>query len=263
MTRPTRIYIFVTSDSPDPYVNVIVIALRLFDLREIHFVSIAPPSQVDGYDGSNGSGSPADQVAAAVRRRLEELSRGVYSKVIEGRSINVPIRPEAADKYKSAASTVRRMKSVTTERIRSVDLDAALARYIGSGGAVFDVTAFGKKDLVDVVSLMLSRGGAEVRTFEIRNKPREYNENDLFYALAEDQYSYSCLTDGDHVDLARRRMTARSIAFRNMLYVTLLIFLPVLAVQFLWPKSWLQTMIVGLATAVSVATWLLPILRKG
>ena len=199
MKNPVRLYIFVKSESPDPYVNVISIAVRQYRLGELHFVSIKETESTNTHE-------LPERVSAAVRTRLRQLAAGKY---VQAGDHVASIPENGAKEYQYCLAVLDDLDRYSTESIKSEDLDAALGRYVGSGDAIFDVTALDKKNLVDIVSLLLSRGGAKVCTFEIRNKRPEFNQNDLVHALREDQYQYRQLTQGIHVDLAKERIAAR------------------------------------------------------
>jgi hypothetical protein len=242
--RALRFYIFVTSDRPDPYVNVLVYALRSHPISEVHFVAIKEHnySNEEMVDRLGG-------IAASVQTRLEELSQGRYGEAVSSHIDAGWIRT-----YEECVEKLERIP-VTKLVISWVELDSKLAKFISNGQSMFDVTTLKKNLLVDVVVLLLSRGCVDVYSFELMSAP-QYNEHGLIHMLSPSDYTYRVLAESRHVDSAKKRMISRTIDFRALILLTVVIALVVVLVQVFTPNTWLQTIVIIVANATSIAAWL-------
>jgi hypothetical protein len=250
MSRASFLYIFVTSDRPDPYINSIAYAVRNYPLREIIFVGIVEHGYV------NEGQTRASALAAAVESTLVRLADGRLVDKGKDSRLSVDDAVVYADLI-SALDTVK----VSSIGIPWGELGSQLKIFSRDGTSMFDVTALKKNLLVDVVTLLIADGQKSVFSFELTRKPN-YDERDLIHALSERDYVYRCLTDSRHIVAAQRTMLSGSISFRTLSIFTAIIFAGVLLIQFLYPRSSGATVVVGLATATAVATWLHQIWRK-
>src|SRR2546421_13009194 len=74
-----RLYIFVTSWQPDPYVNVLAYAMQHFKLSHVYFISIAEHGYVSEDDAENERQS-LSKIRARIEDRLRELAEGQYTR---------------------------------------------------------------------------------------------------------------------------------------------------------------------------------------
>jgi hypothetical protein len=260
-----RLYIFVTSALPDPYVNVIVYAIRHFQLGRVYFISVAEHGYPNEDDDESGR---LRAVVADVDLMLNELSEGRYiSRSKENPDRNsTSIGADAAGIYKSCLARWERIEN-TSSVIMWDDLDAKLAEFSKDGHAIFDVTALKKNLLVDAVVLLLSRGCNQVFDFEILRRRRYFNERDLIHNLNETDnakvgdFVYRNLTATSHLRVAQRRMVARSITFRNLILLTAVVGAIVLLVHIFFPSSWAETAVLTAATTAAIVSLLFLLLR--
>lgn len=250
MNRASLLYIFVTSDRPDPYINSIAYAIRTYPLREIIFVGIVEHGYTD--EGQ----TRASALAAAVESTLVSLSDARYADSAKGERLT----EEDAVVYTELISELNTVK-ISSIGIPWTELGIHLKAFSRDGAGLFDVTALKKNLLVDVVTLLVADGQKSVFSFELTRKPT-YDERDLIHALSDRDYAYRCLTDSRHVTAAQRTMLSRSISFRTLAVLTAIIFATVLFIEFVYPGSLGSTVVVGLATAAAVATWLHQLWRK-
>jgi hypothetical protein len=259
---PDRLYIFVTSAIADPYVNVLVHALRTFELSQICFISVAehdyPNEDVDERNRLRTIVSDVDRV-------LGELAENkYYGKVRPSETESDPppksIGTDHAAIYKACFDKWELLEN-TSLVIPWRDLDKRLSEFSRDQHGIFDVTALKKNLLVDVVVLLLSRGCDRVFDFEILRKTRYFDERDLIHALAPSDatltgdFVYRNLTQTNYLRIAQRRMVARSITFRNLLLVTAVVGAAVLLVQIFYPSSWAETAVVAISTTAAIAAW--------
>jgi hypothetical protein len=244
--RPDRLYIFVTSPRPDPYVNILVHATRRFDLKEIHFIGITEHE----YQSEAGE-QRAATIAAATNDLLDRLAQGKYVD----RDQVVDLDEAGAEVYRRCIEGLKYVRT-SSEGIRWADLGARVSEFARGGASLFDVTALKKNLLVDAVALLISLGESGVWTFEILKAPT-YGVSDLVHNLTEERdYKYRCLTGSRHVEEARKRMILGAVTLRTLIAATAAILVPVLAVQLFWPSTVFQSFIVAIGTTTSIAGWL-------
>ncbi|MER6593251.1 hypothetical protein ABT214_15645 [Micromonospora purpureochromogenes] len=225
--------------------NILVHATQKFDLKHIHFISIIE------HDYQSESGEKrAAAIAGTAQDLLESLAEGRY--VDRGEFQNLSDSQAAV--YQRCLDRLKYVR-ISSLGVRWADLGDALKRFAKKNDALFDVTALKKNLLVDTIALLLSQAETEVWTFELLKNPT-FGVDDLAHNLTEDQdYKYRRLTDSKHVETARRRMIAGSLTMRALAVITAAIVVPVVMVQIFWPNSWIQSGIVGIGTATSIAGW--------
>ena len=245
MGQPTRIYIFATAIKPDPYVNALVYWLRSDSVTSVTFVCI----HEHNYHLDRAQAQAA-RITSGVRDLLETLASGQYvcrdGQIVALTATEIEIYAAALDKLQYL--------TLTSAGIRWTELQSKVQEFRRNGRAAFDVTALKKNLLVDVTSLLLSEGESEIFSFELRRDPT-FDSRDLFAALGPDDYRYRCLAESMHVDAAMRRMVARSVTFRTVVWVTVALIIPVVLIQLYLPNSWAASVFVGLGSAVSLASW--------
>ena len=260
-----RIYIFVTSWQPDPYVNVLVHALQHFNLTHVYFISVAEHGYThedDAEERQRGLGT----IRANIEARVQELSQGRYTRSRASGEGSQPeiveIDPSHAKLYRDCYARLERIEN-TSVVIPWSELDDRLALFSRDGRAIFDVTALKKNLLVDTVVLLISRGCTRVFDFEILKKgPRFYNELELIHNLKESDnllrgdFIYRNLAENAHVRRAESRMVARSFQFRSLIIITATVGVLILLVQIFFSKSWAETAIAIAATTAAIAAWL-------
>lgn len=250
--RPDELYIFVTSARPDPYVNIIAHAVRSFHVKKIHFVGIIK------HDYKNEQGEmTARAVSAATFAMLESLASGKYPQ----KDQDEPIEAEQAGIYKDCIARLDAVQ-VSSLEIHWNDLAGKLIDFAKNDAAVFDVTALRNSLLVDVVALLLSQGSSQLWTFDAIRR-FTFDSRDLIHAMNENvDYMYRCLSDSKHVETAIKRMLARSLTFRSLLVITIVLLVPIGTVHLLFPQSWVQSIIISVTSTVGIATWFL-VMKRG
>lgn len=245
MTQPTRLYIFATSVRPDPYINSIMHWMASGSVQQIVLVCI----HEHGY-GDEDSESQASAVQSSIQELLTSLAGGVYTS---SSSPDVPIPADQAARYRECLEKLVYIQ-VTSLGIRWNQLGDRVREFRHGRRSAFDVTALKKNLLVDIFALLLSEGEEGIFSFELV-RPQTYGPDDLMGALSIADFNYRCLTASNHVATAMRRMVARSVTFRVVALTTISIIIPVVLIQLYWPNSWLQSAIVAIGAAVSLASW--------
>jgi hypothetical protein len=263
-----RLYIFVTSANPDPYINVLVYAIRHFKLGLVCFISV---QEHEYRSEDDAAGMRLQTVVSRIDDTFQNLSGGSYLKERQSDQVDispVPIDSSAAEMYRACLQIWEDQLEISRLVVHWRDLDEKLRSFAADGHGIFDVTALKKNLLVDVVALLLSRGCTRIFEFEIVNKERSYDERDLIHSLTEvdkateGTFIYRNLTESPHLASAERRMLARSVTFRMLILVTAIVAAIVLIVQIFLPSSWFATAILAAATTAAIAGWLYPLLRR-
>jgi len=264
-----RLYIFVTSWQPDPYINVLVYSLQHYNISHVYFVSIvehdytANDTEVET-DTEGKAYKSLSEIRAGVEERMRELARGVYTRPPkpDGSREEVEIGTEGAALYKSCLSMIEGLE-VTSVTFRWADLDRRLALYSEDGNGMFDVTALKNNLLVDVVIGLLSRGSTRIFAFEIvKEGRRSYDERELIHNMKERKnltpgdYVYRNLLENQNVKTAIGRIVARSLQVRSLVTLTGLVAAIIIFIQIFYPHSWPETAVVVLAAIAAIGAWL-------
>src|SRR5579862_3731742 len=109
---PERLYIFVTSWQPDPYVNVLAHVLHQFaSLSKVYFVSIVEYDYVEEGDPKEARQS-LDVIRAGVESRLRELSESRYTRRPKPDGASDVVKIDSADAaiYKNCRSVLESLE---------------------------------------------------------------------------------------------------------------------------------------------------------
>jgi hypothetical protein len=244
--KPDRqqLYIFVTSPRPDAYVNVLAHVLRTRSISAVIYISV----REHGYSTEQ------------VNDRLVSIAAGIHTHLHVLRERFKEANPSWSDTYDECLDRLDAV-SVTHQIVPWVDLDKKLYEFSASGTSIFDVTSLKKNLLVDVVSLLLSRGCTRVYNFELIKTPT-FDDADLIHALKASDYTYRNLGESRHVEAAQKRMLANFLTFRTLAIVTGAVTLFILLVQIFFGSTWLQTTVTVAGTATSIAGFLFLVLRN-
>lgn len=239
------LYIFVSSDRPDPYINVLAHVLSKYPDTKVHYVAIREHSY-----HTEQSDSLLTSITAKIHTRLEKLrdnfaiSNSSWSDIYE----------QCLDHLNTAG--------VDHITIPWRDLDKKLGEFAASEKALFDVTSLKKNLLVDVVSLLLSRGCTQVHNFELIKQPT-FGDADLIHQLKPGvDYVYRNLGESSHVEASKKRIVAHTLTLRTLAAATGGVTILVLLVQVFFGSTWLQTMVTTVGTATSIAGFLFLFLRN-
>ncbi|GAA1017467.1 hypothetical protein [Streptomyces thermogriseus] len=251
-----NVYLLATSHVPDPYVNVLAHLLQHENLSSVNFVNII-----------EGEGAPAEadvqirSIYAEIVKLMEALAGGTYPREVDGEIHHHSIGQKAAERYSALLEKLLRVKTRMVT-VRWGELDQELEKFIADGRAIFDVTTLKKNLLVDVVSLLVSRGCMEFYSFDLGRAPRYFDDRDLIHSLDPDGYSYRRISDSPHIEAARKRMVARSATLRFLLLSASVVGALVILVQFFFPDSWADKLVVAAATAASIVSLLFVLQRE-
>lgn len=194
LATQSKLYIFTTSERPDPYINVIAHCAANYQyLNQVTLIGITEDrgkilSETDRLK----------RIKQNITDRLDELSDGKYRKKIDDQQTLSDIQMEPADRKRYSS-----LKGLTIET-KVLDyqiLEKEISSLIHSPDAcehIFDVTAVAKGYLVDVYVILRFKNISAVHTFEIFKK-LSFDERDLIHNLVyKKTYAYTCLAETTH-----------------------------------------------------------------
>jgi hypothetical protein len=218
------LFIFVDSERPDAYLNVVVHCILFKDVRAVHFVHIQGLYKLDGEsDADTLSRGLSGRVAANVQELLKALAeRGQYF-LHDPKNLQaaVPLAqcygPEAT---KSIRQLYRRCRAQSVEYSNREMPYMELRRLLKQVApmkdlAIIDITAIKKCYVGDIVVAALVEGVEGVYTFDPRVRPDfEHPWRMLIHDMLDEHeipkhYQYVNIADTELY-----RNCARSVAFR-------------------------------------------------
>jgi hypothetical protein len=189
--KPTKLYIFTTSESPDPYINAIAHCVANYrDLNQVVLIGI-----IEDRGKIKTKENDLKNLKQKITNQLDHLSEGKYLK-IKGNDCEVfNIQMEAVD-----CERYSDLRRITYESRAWVyhDLEQNISNLLGLGNSftcIFDVTAVLKSYLIDIYVLLNLKEITSIYSFELFNKP-SHDHRDLIHNLIDGKsYSYSCLAE--------------------------------------------------------------------
>lgn len=168
------LFIFVTSERPDQYLNPVVHCLLYEQVSSIIFVHIKNFGGVTPINGSNEKGI-SGKVSRNVQMLLESLSKGVYrffdsqdDKTVDLKNIYIERIEGIKEIYKQCLDIE---VNWSHRDIDYLDLRKKLALAKKEGDCIFDITAIGKSFLGDILAASIIEGINNLFTFELKTKP--------------------------------------------------------------------------------------------
>lgn len=189
--KPTKLYIFTTSESPDPYINVIAhCAANYRELNQIVLIGIT-----EDRGKIKAKENDLKNLQQRIINQLNHLSESKYLK-IKGNDCEVlNIQVEAADCERY--SDLRKIPYESKAWVYH-DLEQNISNLLGFGNSlmyIFDTTAVLKSYLIDIYVLLNLKEITSIYSFELFNKP-SHDHRDLIHNLIDGKsYSYSCLSE--------------------------------------------------------------------
>lgn len=172
MTK-TQLYIFVTSNAPDIYINVLRHCSQHYNLeKDVFFVGIFEDS-----DKQDDAEAYLNLVIQRVKEQITNLTKGDYFSSKEKKVIPISFPEHYRRKY----SLLLDLK-LTPKPILYKNLETELQNYIDIG--IFDVSGFQKDYLVDVYTILHLLKNSKVFYFKIKKlKDRTFDDKELIHNL--------------------------------------------------------------------------------
>ena len=181
---PIFLYIFVTSDRPDLYINIIGYCIKHYKIDKIIFLGIVKDR---GQKAKNEK--DISVIKERVKKQLEFLQKGEYSYFdLKAKTWEKKIIPiENHDKLRHLEIFEQKIdvQCIVYDEM-SNELDKILAR----GKCLFDVSGVLKEYLIDVYVLLLMKNAKDIYVFELRLQKRSYDERELIHNLSLDRGDY-------------------------------------------------------------------------
>jgi len=194
--KQTKLYIFVTSEIPDPYINVIAHCNANYrSLSQVTLVGITEdrgriPTEI----------GKLERLRQNISDLLDNLCRSKYPKKVDGQLTLLDIQIEPADRQRY--DDLKRL-TLETKVLDYQILGEEISSLIHSTDSfkyIFDVTAVAKSYLVDVYTILRFKNVSDIYSFELFKK-RDFDERDLIHNLVyRKTYGFTCLAETPHTE---------------------------------------------------------------
>jgi len=269
MTTP--LYLFVTSDRPDQYLNSILHCLRDKNIVIVIFLYVENAPW-----GSNSSSS-----TMSVRGRVETLlsklaSEGKYRyfsgpKKDTDEDLQAHYTPEEVAHIRGKYTSFKDRRTFwRDEVIDYYQLREKLARIRKRDpSSIFDVTSLGKEYLGDIIALGLFEGIEEIYSFKFLSSPSSKFDTPwklLFHDLEyrgnpESGYDYINLTKTPICDNYSKKVVTRKIPLSFSLGAAIILLLTLIITSFIFgTTNWFALSVTSLATIASIFSLIFTIL---
>lgn len=221
-TRFPSLYIFVTSERPDQYLNSIMHCYFHRGIRTITFLHITGVA-TNGKGAGASTGVVSLSVSRTVQMLMDHLTKGTYRFFQEPRQDEMVDLSAVYDekdlmmlksKYKQCLDADI---SWANREIKYSELRAELARINKKdAGSLFDVTAVNKVFLGDILSCCIVEGIRNLYTFDLEHEPN-FGEpwKMLFHELSDKESQNRLYKYTDVVDTPVFRECSRSLLVRT------------------------------------------------
>lgn len=173
MSNSIHLYIFVTSNAPDVYINVIRHCMEHYSLQKtINFVGM-----YEDRDKEGNVKKYLKNVIQKVEQQISNLSQGKYSNRRD--TIEIEIEDYQKVKYSNVAANYE----FSPKPILYEELETELKKAI-TEDCIFDVSGFQKDYLVDVYTILHLLENTNVHYFKIKTlKERTFDDKELIHNL--------------------------------------------------------------------------------
>jgi minimal CRISPR polymerase domain len=194
--KQTKLYIFTTSEVPDPYINVVAhCAANYENLNQITLIGITGDRRKVSLERDK-----LGKLKQNIDNQLDSLTRGKYlkKKGKEWEELEIDIDIEPVD-----CQTYSRLKDFpfNVQVLIYQDLEEEIQRFLNTEDSVlhiFDVTAVLKSYLVDIYTILRFRNVSTIHSFELFNE-RSYDHKDLIHNQTyKKTYDFTCLSESSY-----------------------------------------------------------------
>lgn len=195
----TNLYIFVTSDAPDLYINIVGYCIANYSIKRIIFLGI-----IEDKGHLEKSNSVLGMIKKRVKDQLALLQQGEYlykdQKTYEWKQKKINLENYAKLRYAEIAQ-----QEIEIHTILYDSLDDELTGFLQSGNCIFDVSGVLKGYLIDVYTLLRRKSMEDIYVFELRLSRRTHDEKELIHNLSLDNRDY------EYVNITRNKFTKGTI----------------------------------------------------
>jgi hypothetical protein len=254
------LYIFATSERPDPYINVLAYTIAHLQISSIFVIVI---SEHDYAEEAREDKVLASTVVANISEQLRALAGGQYLEFSNEQHKRRVVPLEGASGvgiYQRCLETMNQ-SGTTGIVIPLASLDNSLRKFVAKGKCIFDVSALKKNLLVDVVATLLSIGYSDVYSFELVKKPT-YSQLDLYHNLKHNEdFLFRNLATSAPVRLSLQRIKKWSARSQAIILFTLVLAGVFIPLSFWWKESQLLVALNIAAMAASIGSYLFLLVR--
>lgn len=194
-TKQTKLYIFTTSDVPDPYINVIAHCKAYYpNLNQIVLIGIT--------EDRRKINSKKDELAKLkknIDNQLDSLVKGTYLKKKGKQWEETDIHIDSVDCQMYAQL---KDSPVSFQVLIYQDLEDGIKKFLDIEDSVlhvFDVTAVLKSYLVDIYSILRFRNIGTIHSFELFSDDRSYDDKELIHNQTFGKtYDFTCLSESSY-----------------------------------------------------------------
>lgn len=249
-----ELYIFATSDNPNPYINAIAYSIEHLNVGSIYVIVI---SEHDYPAEEQKAQLMATDVTTNINLQLKVLQEGrymIFGRQPEDNRVVELENKQGFEIYSNCLRVINKSGS-TGIAISHSTLEVTLRNYIKSGNCLFDVSALKKNLLVDVVSILLSYGFSGVYSFELKRKPY-HNQQDLYHNLKTNEYVFRNLAVSTPVKNSLRRISRWNLRAKAIILFTILIALIFIPISIFWQDSPIITIFNAAAVIAGISSYL-------
>ncbi|RCJ28830.1 hypothetical protein A6770_00010 [Nostoc minutum NIES-26] len=187
MIKSTTIYLFVTSDIPDVYVNSIIYCTEdeRCSLKEVCFLSITR-DKGQRTELENQLQNIRDRVV----KQLELLQNGKYLyqdfNTKQWSDKDIDIQSHQKLRYAQTNSCAFNFNVILYDNLESTIVNYKTRSEL----CIFDISGLVKSFMLDVYTILRTNNIDEIYTFEIKRKGRYYDDRDLIHNLSLDHNEY-------------------------------------------------------------------------
>lgn len=180
-----NLYIFITSDIPDLYINIIGYCIEYYSVNKIFFLRI-----IKDKGRLSKTNEELVEIKDRVKCQLNLLQSGKYlykdQKTYNWSEKTIELENVYKSRYIQIAQKVIEIRTILYD-----ELDKELTSFIEEGHCFFDVSGVLKGDLIDIYTLLMMKNVENVHVFELRLSKRTYDEKELIHNLSLDDHNYA------------------------------------------------------------------------
>jgi len=192
ITKEVYLYIFATSDIPDPYINVIMHCISIYkNLTQVILVGITvDPGKI------KREKNKLESLKQNIQSQIDNLQNGKYLKK-NGKNWNKnDIEIDNIDRQRYLE--INRL-NIETKAIIYNALEQEIANLTKNNNYIlhiFDVTAVSKSYLIDIYNILRFRNISTIYSFELLSDKRTYDHQELIHNLTyKKTYDFICLAE--------------------------------------------------------------------
>lgn len=190
--KETYLYIFATSDIPDPYINVIIHCISVYkNLSQVTLIGITgDPGKI------KKEKSKLEKLKENILSQIDSLQDGKYLKKNDKQWDKIDIKIDSIDRqrYSEIKSLSIEIKPITYD-----DLEQEIANFIKNSDSIlhiFDVTTVLKSYLIDIYNILRFKNISTIYSFELYSDRRTYDHKELIHNLTyKKTYNFVCLSE--------------------------------------------------------------------